>query len=88
MNIKPGDIFEWVYSSTQKSVRKHERLYTSLLIKWVPCDGLCLCIGINRDTIYWFSKHGVFEVKLFHKSDLRWIDAQIASDTVIPRIRT
>lgn len=90
--MKPGDLFEWVYKSTLKSVRKNEKLYTSLMNKWVPCDGLCLCVGVNKNVVYWLSKHGLLQViVVLDEPEIRWIDAQIASvyeHAVLPKIQS
>lgn len=53
--MQPGDLFQWVYWSNNKSVNKGEKIYLYAMEKWVPCFGLCLCVGINDDSIYWIS---------------------------------
>ncbi len=60
MNIKPGDLFEWVYMFNNASVQIGEELYSYPMGKYVPCSGLCLCVGINADIIHWVSDQGLF----------------------------
>ncbi len=60
MNIKPGDLFEWVYKRNNSSVREGEELYSITIHDWIPCDGLCLCIGTQDEVIHWISDKGLF----------------------------
>ncbi len=64
MNIKPGDLFEWIYKDDNDNspVVKNEKLYSYAMEKWVPCGGLCLCIGINENIIHCVSANGLFHV--------------------------
>lgn len=78
MNIKPGDLFEWAYKHNKRSVFKHEQLHSSYMGKWVPCDGLCLCVAIN-DTIYWISNEGIFYA---------WIKDEISRLAQLPNTTT
>lgn len=63
MNIKPGDLFEWVYKYTNTTVLKNEVLYSFTMNKYVPCYGMCLCIGINKDIIHWISDKRLFSAE-------------------------
>lgn len=85
MSIEPGDLFEWVYKDNNSSVNEYEELYSYTMDKWVPCSGLCLCIGMNDDIIHWVSDKGLFHARA---------DKAVASDDdlrglarVIPRAR-
>lgn len=60
MNIKPGDLFEWVYTGDNSPTIKDEELYSHILVKWIPCNGLCLCVGLNDKVIHWISNNWVF----------------------------
>ncbi len=60
MNIKPGDLFEWVSTYTNAPVQMGEELYSAIMEKYVPCDGICLCVGINNGVIHWVSDKGLF----------------------------
>lgn len=51
MNIKPGDIFEWVYKHVQHALAPSEKIYTFTLNTTVPCRGLHLCVGLINDHI-------------------------------------
>ncbi len=61
MNIKPGDLFEWVYKGNNTPVLKDEELYSYTMRKWILAGGLCLCVGIDENIIHWVSG-----IKLFH----------------------
>ncbi len=63
MNIKPGDLFRFVYVHDNSPVIKNEELYSYSMGKWVPCGGLCLCVGINTDNIHWFYGGQLFRVR-------------------------
>lgn len=64
MNIKPGDLFEWVYRCNNKSVLHNEKLYSYTMSKHVLCSGVCLCIGINDNIIYWFSNNRLLHARV------------------------
>lgn len=63
MNIKPGDLFEWVYKDNNAIVLQGEQLYSDSMKKWITCSGLCLCIGTNKDIIHWVSDVGLFRAR-------------------------
>lgn len=63
MNIKPGDLFEFVYEHSNSFVHKDEELWSDMMKKYVPCSGVCLCIGINQNDIHWVSNRGLFNVR-------------------------
>jgi hypothetical protein len=52
MNIKPGNLFEWVYKHNNESVVQDTKLYSYVMEKYIPCNGLCLCVGIKQNVIY------------------------------------
>lgn len=60
MNLKPGDLFEWVYKDDNSSVAEDEELYSYIMGKWVLCSGLCFCVGGNHNVIHWVSNNGLF----------------------------
>lgn len=62
MNIKPGDIFEWVYKHVQQALAPSEKIYTFTLNTTVPCHGLHLCIGLANNCIIWLSNTGIIYV--------------------------
>ena len=45
MNIKPGDLFQWECLDTRESVPSDAETFSTTLKKWIPCGGLCLCVG-------------------------------------------
>lgn len=61
MKIKPGDLFEWVHCYTEKSVSTDEKLFSDVMQQWIPCGGVCLCIGVNNRVIYWISVKGIYK---------------------------
>ena len=61
--IKPGDLFEWIYKGNNLSVFSEDELYSYAMEKYVPCSGLCLCVGISADIIYWVSIKGLFHTR-------------------------
>ncbi len=63
MNIKPGDLFEWVYVHENDPVLCGEYIYSSAMNKWLVVeDRLCLCVAVNDQTIYWISNRQLFHV--------------------------
>lgn len=60
MSIKPGDLFQWIYTYTNQLVDEGEVIYSYIMKKWVLCSGLCLCVSINDNIIYWVSDKGFF----------------------------
>jgi hypothetical protein len=76
MTIKPGDLFEWVYArEPRERAIKIEELYSNTMGKWIPCSGLCLCIGVSRINIHWTSDKGLFHAHIDKAAPLyfsRW----------------
>lgn len=70
MNIKPGDLFEWVYTCTHLPMKVGEEIYTFSMKKWVPGDGLCLCISIKDNMVYWVCRDGLFHCRTFPWGEL------------------
>lgn len=63
MNIKPGDLFEWVHLHGDKPVLCGERLWSSTMDKWLLIeDRLCLCVAVNEQIIYWVSNRQLFHL--------------------------
>ena len=68
LDLKPGDLFDWVYKSANEPVLPNEELWSSLMDQWVPIDGPepMLCIGIMDEVFVWLSVKGLF---LAHPDD-------------------
>lgn len=64
MNIKPGDLFQWVYRRDNKPARQYEKLFSHSMGKHVSCSGVCLCVGINNDIIYWVSSKVLLQARI------------------------
>jgi len=67
MKIKPGDLFQWVCKYNSSPSLKDEELYSQTMEKYVPCVGVCLCIGMNDNVIHWVSNKGLFHAHV-HKT--------------------
>ncbi len=65
MNIKHGELFEWVFGGDNVVVPLHEELYSYTMEKYVPCGGWCLCIRIENNIIHWISDKGLFHAHAF-----------------------
>ena len=64
MLIQPGDLFQWMWLVRQDRRKPTGReLYSHTMEKYVPCSGLCLCVGISADIIYWVSIKGLFHTR-------------------------
>lgn len=48
MNIKPGDIFRFVYFTDNDDVKSDE-IFSGQMNRWISCDRMCLCIGFDLD---------------------------------------
>lgn len=63
MNIKPGDLFEWVCLDGEEPVLCGERLWSYTMRKWLIIeDRLCLCVAVNNQIIYWISNRQLFHL--------------------------
>ncbi len=62
MNIKPGDIFFWVYNRNRLPVAPIEKIYTFTLNTMVPCHGLHLCVGVIDKHIHWLTNTGIIYI--------------------------
>lgn len=67
--IQPGDLFTFAYRVDGAFASKYEILCSVLMDDWIPCGGLCLCIGTKDDVIHWISEHGIFRVRAFQFAD-------------------
>lgn len=52
MNIKPGDLFRFVYLTDNDDVKSDE-IFSGQMNRWISCDRMCLCIGLDKKNIYW-----------------------------------
>ncbi len=60
MFIQPGDLFQWVYKSSNIPIAEDASIYSHTVNKYVPSGGLCLCIGTTDELFFWICKYGVF----------------------------
>ncbi len=85
MNIKPGDLFEWVYENDNSSVDKGVELYSYTMSKWVPCSGLCLCVGVSVNIIHWVSDNGLFRTWTATRLLCRDVEGRLTHTPAISR---
>lgn len=62
MNIKPGDLFQWVYMRNCIPVPPVEEVYTFTLDTWVTCAGIHLCISVCGQQIHWMTNRGEINI--------------------------
>ncbi len=67
MNIKPGDLFEWVYADDYTRPRKGAALYSDLTQEYFFCTNIYLCIGIKDGVIYWIFNNRILYTRLNSK---------------------
>ena len=65
-DIRPGDLFDWVYKNTNEPVLPNEKLFSTAMDCWVPIGGPepMLCIGITDEMIVWVSAKGLFHARV------------------------
>lgn len=57
---KKGDLFIWVYERDNEPVRINEELYSTVMEKCIPCDGLCFCVYVCKKEFWWISNGMLF----------------------------
>jgi hypothetical protein len=62
MNVKPGDLIEWVKDYNRQLVCENETLWSSVDEKWVPIgpELTHLCVSCDSDTLTWLNEKGLF----------------------------
>ena len=65
-DIRPGDLFDWVYKNTNEPVQPNERTWSSPMDQWIPIGGPepMLCIGITDEVIVLLSAKGLFQIRV------------------------
>jgi hypothetical protein len=74
-DMHPGDIVEWYYKRSSEVVDLTERLWSSVMRKWVPIGGLHLLISYVDCTLTFMPLgHHVEELFLTHlkEDDIWW----------------
>ncbi len=67
MSVKPGDLFQWMWLVRQDRWKPTGReLYSHTMEKYVPCNGMCLCISVENAVIHW-----IYNGLLFHADTSR-----------------
>ena len=72
MNVKPGDLFRWTRIYDLSCVDAYDTLFSNNMQKLIPCNGLCLCVGIKQNVIYWICESGLFEANVMSKVTWRY----------------
>lgn len=57
MNIKPGDLFNWVYTNSTAKTGQNTMIFSCAMQTYVPTYGTCMCIGVH-DHIFWWLHNG------------------------------
>ena len=85
-DIRPGDLFDWVYLQNNEPVYYNEKLFSTAMKCWVPIGGPepMLCIGITDEMIVWVSAKGLFHARVDDTSPSR---TNWRAGSVIPRAR-
>jgi len=62
LNIKPGDLIEWVYEYDSFLAVEGEELYSSIEKRYVPIGSnlVHMCIDIDDETYSWLNEKGLF----------------------------
>jgi hypothetical protein len=65
MNVRPGDLIEWVYRRDGRPVREDEYIWSSIEREWVPIGSSMthLCVSRDGKTITWLNERGVFRAR-------------------------
>jgi hypothetical protein len=66
MNVKPGDLIEWMYRNIGKPVIADEYLWSSVKKGWVPIgSGMThLCVSCDDTTYVWLNEKGLFRASV------------------------
>jgi len=86
LNIKPGDVIEWIYTCDNELVVKDETLYSSIERNYVPIGSnlFHVCISIDDETYSWLNKNGLFRTRT---DETTGGFGRAASTRVVPRVR-
>jgi hypothetical protein len=88
MNVKPGDLIEWVYCRDGEPVREEEILWSSVDGTFVPIGSsmthLCVSCDEEKKTITWLNEKGVC---CAHENDGSSAGKVGAGTRVISRVR-
>ncbi len=62
-DIKPGDLFEWVYEYTYNPVHEDQCIYSDTMHTLVPVYGISLCVAVIDNVRYWTSNNRLYHAK-------------------------
>ena len=77
--MKPGDLFQWVYTTNNKQVIETESLYSTPMGTWVPIGGISLFLSESGLLeMSWVNKYGVFHAQ----KDAHWPRSILAGSNI------
>ena len=86
INMKPGDMIEWVYKRTNELVvGSDEKFWSTLMKQWVPIGEKSLLISITDVEYTWLCSEGLFCALLIGERKLGFISPDL---NIIPRVCT
>jgi hypothetical protein len=85
-SIKPGDLIEWIYEGSYKLVSHDEKLWSTLLQRYVPIGSelVHILIAVDNDRLVWLNSKGLFHANI---ADARTNVRTNAARWVVPRSR-
>jgi len=85
LNIKPGDLIEWVYEYDNELVVENEEIWSMIEERWVPIGSsfVHMCISVENETISWLNEKGLFRV---HVDDIFLVQRKVGSLRVVPHV--
>jgi len=86
LNIKPGDLIEWVYKRNNELVIDDEMLWSTIEECYVPIgrELVHMCISVEGDVYSWLNEKGLFLARADDAPDAR---NQGVDVEVVPRAR-
>jgi len=61
---KPGDLFQWYYSSDDTICRDTDQLYSTIMNCWVPTTGINLLIALTDTDIWWLNSNSFIHARV------------------------
>jgi len=86
LNIKSGDLIEWVYKSNGELVVEREFLWSTIEREYVYIgrEFVHMCINVDDETISWLNEKGLFYACV---NDMDWAINSELYRKVVPRVR-
>jgi len=86
LNIKPGDLIEWVYEHDNELVVENEELWSRIEQRYVPIGSnlVHMCISVDDEMILWLNEKGLFHTRVDATSRQPWTKPHCV---VVPRAK-